>query len=412
MSSNIKFLSLVTVRWKGIILKGKFINENEELITIKLENGYNITLNKKNIEILEVREPDNNITENGLSEVSHNPSKGGVRIVGTGGTIASYVDYKTGAVKPYKNFQKMLFTDEELTSIGQIEDEILFNIFSEDMEPEYWLKMARRAYELTNENKGVVFAHGTDTMSFSASAVSFLVENNRRPIIFTGSQRSSDRPSSDAFLNLKGAIKLASSDLGEVAVVMHSGMSDDSLSIHRGVRVRKMHTSRRDAFRTINDEEIGYIDNELNIKFNNYRKIDEKEESKLYEKFERKISLIYYYPGIDFEIVIKQVENNKGIVFAGTGLGHINNKLIELISDYTEDKLIGITSQCLYGSVNLNVYATGRNLLKSGTIPLGDMLAEVAYVKMGFLLGNFQFDEAKELLVKNMRGELSDRRTK
>ncbi len=412
MPSDIKFLSSITLKWKGVILTGKFISENQGLITIKLQNGYNITLKKQNIEILEVGEPENNQIENGTSRNFSNHNKAGIRIVGTGGTIASYVDYKTGAVKPLKNFQKILFTDEELTSIGNIEDEILFNIFSEDMEPEYWVKMARRAYELTNENKGVVFAHGTDTMSFSASAVSFLVENNRRPIIFTGSQRSSDRPSSDAFFNLKGAIKLASSDLGEVAIVMHSGMSDDLLSVHRGVRVRKMHTSRRDAFKTINDDEIGYIDSKLNIKFNNYRKIDENKETVLYEKFEKRISLIYYYPGIDFEIVMKQVENSRGVVFAGTGLGHINNRLIELLSDYTKDRLIGITSQCLYGSVNLNVYATGRNLLKSGAIPLGDMLAEVAYVKMGFLLGNFQYEDAKELLVKNMRGEISDRRTK
>lgn len=411
MTSKYKFLSYLTLKWNNIIIRGKFINENSKFLIIKLDNGYDITLNKDKVEVLEVNESEIPKNENNFEIKKSEKKQPSVKIIGTGGTIASYVDYKTGAVKPLRNFQKALFTDEELTSLGNIEEEVLFSIFSEDMDPSYWIRMAKRAYELTEEGTGVVFAHGTDTMAFSSAALSFLIENNKKPIIFTGSQRSSDRPSSDAFFNLKGSIKLAFTDLGEVSVVMHKGMSDDLLSIHRGVRVRKMHTSRRDAFKSINDEEIGYIDSNLNIKLKNYKKIDENKESKIYDKFEEKVSLIYYYPGIDHEIILKQLDNNKGTVIVGTGLGHISNKLIDMIAEYTENRIIGMTSQCIYGSVNLNVYSTGRHLLEAGVIPLGDMLPEVAYVKLGFLLGNFDFWRTKNLLTTNLRGEISARRT-
>jgi len=412
VSETIKFMSKVTLKWKGITVSGRYINEIGDFIIIKLDNGYNMSFKKDGIEIIEALEPDTQFENNNHKKVNGN-KVGGVVIIGTGGTIASYVDYKTGAVKPLKNFQEALFNSEELETLGNIEDEILFNIFSEDMEPDHWIEMARKAYERMKEGKALVFAHGTDTMSFSASALSFMIENNHYPIIFTGSQRSSDRPSSDAYFNLKGAIKLAAtSDLGDVSVVMHSDMSDDFLSIHKGVRVRKMHTSRRDAFKSINDIELGRIDSMLNIKLNdNYRKIKRENDMILYDKFEKMVSLIYYYPGIDKEIFFKQIDKSKGSIIAGTGLGHIKNEFVHYLSQYRDEKIIGVTSQCLYGSVNLNVYSTGRNMLSAGLIPLKDMLPETAYVKLGFLLGNFEFQRAKELLNTDMRGEISDRRT-
>ncbi len=412
VSETIRFMSKVTLKWKGMTISGRFINEIGDYVIIKLDNGYNMSFRKSSVEILEVLEPPVERNNNNHKS-SHKNESGGVVIIGTGGTIASYVDYKTGAVKPLKNFQEALFNTDELEALGNIEDEILFNIFSEDMDPEHWIEMARKAFEKIKSGRAVVFAHGTDTMSFSASAVSFMIENNHLPVIFTGSQRSSDRPSSDAYFNLKGAIKLAATtDVGDISVVMHSDISDDFLSIHRGVRVRKMHTSRRDAFKSINDNELGRIDHMLNVKLNdNYRRINREKDMILRDKFERKVSLIYYYPGIDKDVFLEQVEKSKGVIIAGTGLGHIKNDLVSELSQYKDDKIIGITSQCLYGSVNLNVYSTGRNMLSAGLVPLKDMLPEVAYVKLGFLLGNFQFQKARELLNVDLRGEISDRRT-
>lgn len=330
-----------------------------------------------------------------------------VVILGTGGTIASYVDYDTGAVKPLKNAQDVLYAQPELAELADINAEIIFNLFSEDMEKSHWITMAKKIYEKTSQGVGVVVTHGTDTLSFSSSAVSFLIENPKAPIVFTASQRSSDRPSSDAYFNLLGSVKVASSDLGEVAVVMHSSVSDDELAIHSGVKVRKMHSSRRDAFKSVNFDVLGYVDKRLILQWKKYRKIDS-HPMKLYEKISEKVALIYFYPGMSKELLRSIMEGNEGLIIAGTGLGHVSNRLVGDIKEFiSNEKIIGMTSQCLYGSVDMNVYSTGRNLLESGVIPLGDMLPEVAYTKLSFLLGNFGYDEAKGLLNKNLRGELS-----
>jgi glutamyl-tRNA(Gln) amidotransferase subunit D len=333
-----------------------------------------------------------------------------VAILGTGGTIASYVDYETGAVRPLNDAQEILYAQPELAELAEIETEIVFNIFSEDMERSNWVVLAKKVYDKIRKGTGVVVTHGTDTLSFTSSALSFLIENPKAPVVFTASQRSSDRPSSDAFFNLLGAVKVASSDFGQVVVVMHEGISDDILAIHSGVRLRKMHTSRRDAFKSVNSDILGRINRNLDIEWSNLRKVGE-QPMKLYERVNEKVALLYFYPGMQLEILEHTLELNDGLIIAGTGLGHISNRFLGVLrNSISEGKVVGMTSQCLYGSVNLNVYSTGRNLLNVGVIPLGDMLPEVAYTKLSFLMGNFKTDEVKKLLVENLRGELSARR--
>jgi len=404
---DIKTGDEIEVRWKDQLLNGILISKNHDFIIIKLKNGYNMAIDYSHIQSIKV------ISEyKPLKQVRGEIRGSGKRvtIIGTGGTIASYVDYSTGAVKPLENAQDVLYAEPDLLKLGDIDAEVLFNIFSEDMNQKYWKILAKKVYEKVSEGNGVVVAHGTDTMSFSASALSFLIENPSAPIIFTGSQRSSDRPSSDAYFNLLGAVKVAQSDLGEVAVVMHSGMNDDYLSIHRGVKVRKMHTSRRDAFKSINTDIIGTVSKDLDLKMYDYKKL-KKDEMHLYENLSENVGLVYYYPGMEKELLLKFIDRNDGLIIAGTGLGHISNDYIEDIKNVIDEgKIIAMTSQCLYGSVNLNVYSTGRRLIGAGVIPLGDMLPEVAYIKLSFLLGNFNHDDAKVLLAKNLRGELNDRR--
>ncbi len=404
---NIKTGDEIEVLWKDQQLNGILVSKNHDFMIIKLKNGYNMALNYSNISSIKVTSESKPVKHE-REEIRGSGKK--VTIIGTGGTIASYVDYTTGAVKPLENAQDVLYAEPDLLKLGDIDAEVLFNIFSEDMNHKYWKILARRVYERISEGSGVVVAHGTDTMSFSASALSFLIENPSAPIVFTGSQRSSDRPSSDAYFNLLGSVKVAQSDLGEVVVVMHSGMSDDYLSVHRGVKVRKMHTSRRDAFKSINSEVIGTVSKDLDLKIQGYRKV-RKGEMHMYENLSEKVGLIYYYPGMEKELLLKFLDKNDGIVIAGTGLGHISNDYIEDLRSLTEDgKIIAMTSQCLYGSVNLNVYSTGRRLLDAGVLPLNDMLPEVAYIKMSFLLGNFSQDDARTLMVRNLRGELNERR--
>jgi len=404
---DIKIGDEIEVRWKDQQLNGILISKNHDFIIIKLKNGYNMAIDYSHIQSIKL------ISEyKPLKQVRGEIRGSGKRvtIIGTGGTIASYVDYSTGAVKPLENAQDVLYAEPDLLKLGDIDAEVLFNIFSEDMNQKYWKILAKRVYEKVSEGNGVVVAHGTDTMSFSASALSFLIENPSAPIIFTGSQRSSDRPSSDAYFNLLGAVKVAQSDLGEVAVVMHSSMNDDYLSIHRGVKVRKMHTSRRDAFKSINTDIIGTVSKDLDLKMYDYKKL-ENDEMHLYENLSEKVGLVYYYPGMEKELLLKFIDRNDGLIIAGTGLGHISNDYIEDIKNVIDEgKIIAMTSQCLYGSVNLNVYSTGRRLIGAGVIPLGDMLPEVAYIKLSFLLGNFNHDDAKVLLAKNLRGELNERR--
>ncbi len=407
MFENIKPGDEIEVRWKYQLLNGILISKNHDFMIIKLKNGYNLAIDYSHIQSLNV------ISENKPLKLTREEIRGSgkkVTIIGTGGTIASYVDYSTGAVKPLENAQDVLYAEPDLLKLGDIDAEVLFNIFSEDMNQKYWKILAKKVYEKISEGNGVVVAHGTDTMSFSASALSFLIENPSAPIIFTGSQRSSDRPSSDAYFNLLGAVKVAQSDLGEVAVVMHSSMNDDYLSIHRAVKVRKMHTSRRDAFKSINAEIIGTISKDLDVNMQDYKKV-KKDEMHLYENLSEKVGLVYYYPGMEKELLLKFLDRNDGLIIAGTGLGHISNDYIEDIKNIIDEgKIIAMTSQCLYGSVNLNVYSTGRRLIEAGVIPLGDMLPEVAYIKLSFLLGNFGQDDAKVLLAKNLRGELNERR--
>lgn len=330
-----------------------------------------------------------------------------VHIIGTGGTIASYVDYETGAVKPLKNAQDILYAQPELGGLGDISAEILFNKFSEDMEKSDWITLARSIHDKIREGIGIVVAHGTDTLSFASSAISFLIENPKAPIVFTASQRSSDRPSSDAYFNLLGAVKTATSDLGEVGVVMHSSTSDNELAIHSGVKVRKMHTSKRDAFRSINSDVLGYVDKKLEVRWKAYKKINDSPMT-FYERMSDRVSLLYFYPGMSNAMLDYALRDNDGLIIAGTGLGHLSNGFLKDIKRLVSSgKIIGMTSQCLYGSVNMNVYSTGRNLLEAGVIPLGDMLPEVAYTKLSFLLGNFGNQEARDSLNKNLRGELS-----
>jgi glutamyl-tRNA(Gln) amidotransferase subunit D len=398
----------VEVRWKDTTFYGMFISRDENVTVIKLQNGYNLSLDNSSISRINLLSKWNpkNIPLGGKRGKGKK-----IFLLGTGGTIASYVDYETGAVKPLKTAEEMLFAQPDLAEIANVEAEVFLSILSEDMKKSDWIKIARKVYDKINEGIGVVVTHGTDTLSFTSSALSFLIENPKAPVVFTASQRSPDRPSSDAYFNLLGAAKVAQSDIGEVCVVMHSSTSDDQLDVHSGVRVRKMHTSRRDAFKSINSGRLGSVDRKLEIKWDHYTKIN-KEDTRLYDNVSEKVGLLYFYPGLSKDLFRDFAERNDGLIIAGTGLGHISGSFISDIKEYTaRGKIIGMTSQCFYGSVNLNVYTTGRNLLEAGVIPLSDMLPEVAYTKLSFLLGNFDPERARELLTTNLRGEISGRRT-
>ncbi|MEM2658128.1 MAG: Glu-tRNA(Gln) amidotransferase subunit GatD, partial [Archaeoglobaceae archaeon] len=234
-----------------------------------------------------------------------------------------------------------------------------------------------------------------------------------KPVVFVGAQRSSDRPSSDAVMNLLCSAKLAVSDVGEVLVCMHGSTSDDFCYAHRGVKVRKMHTSRRDAFQSINAKPVAKIDYpSLNVEWLSWRFRRGERELRLIDRLEEKVVLIKFFPGLKSDIIdYYHSKGYRGFVIEGTGLGHVSTDWIDTLKRICEDSLVVMTSQCLHGRICDRVYDTGRDLLKAGVIEGEDMLPETALIKLMFLLGNYSLEEAKNLVKKNLVGEIEPRST-
>ena len=177
------------------------------------------------------------------------------------------MDYKTGAVSPAITAEQLVNSVISLKEIANIEAEPLFSLASEDIEPKHWEQMAVKVEEIhSKKGHGIIVGHGTDTMGYSAAALSFQLPELSNPVIFTGSQRSPDRPSSDAHLNLEGAAKAAMTDLGEVSIAMHETTDDLGVAIWRGTRTRKNHSSKRNAFTSLNDDPIGIVNENIEWK--------------------------------------------------------------------------------------------------------------------------------------------------
>jgi glutamyl-tRNA(Gln) amidotransferase subunit D len=334
-----------------------------------------------------------------------------VSILSTGGTIASKVDYRTGAVTSQFSAEEIISSIPELLEIANYDGRVIYNILSENMKAEYWQVLAKAVgSEIEKGADGVIVTHGTDTMTYTAAALSFMIKTPV-PIVLVGSQRSSDRPSSDAAMNAVSAAAVATSDIAEVTVVMHGTDSDDFALVHRGTRVRKMHTSRRDAFRSINCHPIarvGYPDRNIEI-LGDYRRRGEAA-LEVKEKLEPRCALLKYFPGASpglFEHYIAC--GYRGIVLEGTGLGHVASDWVATIKSATEAGIpVVITSQCLRGRVCDRVYDTGRDILAAGGIEGGDILPEVALVKLMWALANAPtVDEAKRLMRVPLAGEVS-----
>ncbi|MEM2204928.1 MAG: Glu-tRNA(Gln) amidotransferase subunit GatD [Candidatus Hadarchaeales archaeon] len=397
--------------YEGILMPRTELGDPTCLV-LKLPNGYNIGVRiGKETRITKLGEGEG---WKGLPPPSPpDPSKPLVRLVGTGGTIASRVDYRTGGVHPAFSPEELYSLVPELAELARLETVEACSVFSEHMTPELWVRIAEKVAEGLNAGaKGVVVAHGTDTMAYTSSALSFMLKNLTGPVVLVGAQRSSDRPSTDAHLNLLSAVTVASrSDLGEVCVVMHGSMNDDYCLIHRGTRVRKCHTSRRDAFVSINEGPLGMVKNGEVKMLREYRKRGEGR-VEVDGKLEPKVLLLKVTPGMGADLLLSALElGYKGIVLEGTGLGHAPETLFPALKRAEEEGIpVVMTSQCLWGRVNLHVYSTGRDLLKMGVIPAEDMLPEVAYVKLMWVLGHTREpQQVRRLMLQNLAGELSPR---
>ena len=384
-------------------------------VVLKLPIGYNIGIAAdkiKNINILGRKEARYNIPE---KEFPYHPDKPRVKLFGTGGTIASRLDYRTGAVIPAFSPGELYGSVPELAEYCNLETEKLYGEFSENIGPKHWNGIAEAiGKEIEKGVQGIVIGHGTDIMHHSAAALSFMVQNSPVPIVIVGSQRSSDRPSSDAALNLIHSVKTAAeSDIAEVLVCMFGPTSDLYGLLHRGTRVRKMHSSYRSTFRTIGDVPIATVSREkFTIIKEDYKKRRDDKSVVINPVFEEKVSIVYYYPNMKPDIIDSLVKNDyRGIVIAGTGLGHVNKPMYPALKRAKDAGVaVYMTVQTLWGYVQMYVYETGREMMELGVIPTANMLPEVAYVKLGWALGQTDnLEKVKEIMLTPIAGELTER---
>jgi len=408
VGDSIKVVSDLT--YEGILMP-RYETSEDSHIVLKLKSGYNIGIELTEITNIEkISSPKQIVEEKSVQKTDSSLPK--ILLLSTGGTIASKIDYRTGAVTPALTASDLNDAVPEIANIANIDAEVLFSEYSENLQPEHWVETAKKIESVANSDyKGIIIAHGTDTMHYSSTFLSFALSGLKIPVVFVGSQRSSDRPSSDAALNLIAATRLiAETDAKGVYIVMHHNESDDTISCHLGTRVRKNHTSKRSAFETVGNDPAFLILNEKIIKNFTSEFFTEQSFNPRLE-IDTKVALVKYHPGYEPKQIDALIDLGfKAIIFEGTGLGHVGKTMYDAVKKANQHGLfLGMTSQCIDGRVKMTVYESGRDLLEMGIIPLENMIPEVALVKTMWALGNSEDkDELKKLLLENIASEFSE----
>lgn len=400
-----------------ISIEGLFIEWDQSTdpptLILKLDNGYNVGISGKRIASLEILRKKALILV-GPKEGERSIKKGSIALLSMGGTISSRVDYFSGAVHPAQDASDVIKHLKDLGIEEEISPRILRSMLSEDVRPSDWTMLANAIVEAFFAGaRGCVVAHGTDTLAMTSSALSFLLKDLPGPVVLVGSQRSSDRPSSDAFMNLKDAILAAGcADLKGVFVLMHGSISDDVSYIHKGTRVAKLHTSRRDAFRSVNSSPIGsVVDGKISLTADQGRPC--RDGPNVCGGFDPRVLVLRATPQLDEALIDHASKHYRAIVIEGTGLGHVRNDLIPIIKRTIDNGVAVImTSSCPFGMVDLNVYSTGRKLLSAGVIPAFDMFTEVAMIKTMYILhglggGPTNMDEFRRRFLSDIAGEIA-----
>jgi len=389
-------------------------------LVVKLDGGYNVGVAREDadVELLESDVYDVESAQDGDEEstIEFDDDLPTVALISTGGTIASTVDYRTGAVTAQFTAEDVLRAVPDLAGRANYRGRVVANILSENMTPAVWRDLAEAVHEeIAAGADGVVVMHGTDTMQFSAAALSYALDTPV-PIVFTGSQRSADRPSSDNVMNAVCAVEAAKSDCAEVLVCMHASSSDDACALHRGTRVRKNHTSRRDAFETVGADPLGEVDYaaasedadpDESITWRREPRERDAVDLAIHPEMNAEVELVKFTPGMD-PAALDYLDGKDGVVIEGTGLGHVHTDLIPRFGDLVDDgAVVAMTSQCLEGRVCDRVYDTGRDLLDAGVVEAGDTLPGTAKVKLMWALANA--DEPAGAMTEDLAGELQAR---
>ena len=403
----------------GSVFEGVILPRSETLdgehIVIKLKNGYNIGVHVSRVASLEELGYKEAIYKIPEREFPVRPNLPKVSLLGTGGTIASRLDYRTGAVIPAFTPGELYGAVPELADICNLTTKKLFGVFSENMAMEQYIVLAGAVGdEIEAGADGIVIGHGTDTMGHTAAVLSFMVQDSPVPVIIVGSQRSSDRPSSDAALNLIHAVRAAAyGDIAEVQICMFGPTSDRYGLLHRGTRCRKMHSSYRSTFRTIGDIPLAMVSRDsFTHLHSDYRKRDRSRKVKIDTAYDDRTTILYYYPGMHPDLVEALVEKGyRGIVIAGTGLGHVNKPLYPALKRAVQAGVhVVMTVQTLWGYAQMYVYDTGRDLMDLGIVPLDNMLPETALMKLSWVLGHtHDHDEVMRMMCHPYAHEITGR---
>ncbi len=403
-----QFGSRLELKYRGSTLSGRFVSTSGNSIIVKLDNGYNVSIPSEEAEILNTVEEKQEYASDIVETLGSGDRK--IMMLHTGGTIASRVDYTTGAVTPVRDLRFLAPGLRNLEKDFTVDSLVIDNVLSENMMPGNWISIADHISQHIDRYDGIVVTHGTDTMSYTGSALSFMFEKMTGPVVLTGSQRSSDRPSSDAFHNIEAAVRAASEDIGEVCISFHSDASDELINIMRAVRSRKMHSTRRNAIKSmgagmIAEVEGGSVNLKRGVKGRDSRTV-------LKKSLNRDVILYYFSPLADPE-EFRQIAEGKGAaVIMGTGLGHIGDRFLKPIKELTDQGTeVMITTQTLYGEVNLDVYSTGRKLQEAGAFSPGRILPEVAAIKAMWVLSNHRKEDFRKVMVQDLRGENPGRET-
>lgn len=400
--------------FKGTVLP-RAENDDDRHIVMKVITGYNIGVDIDTITSMKetgYKKANYKIPE---KEFPYTPGLPKVKLIGTGGTIASRLDYRTGAVIPAFTPGELYGAVPELADICNLDTEKLFAVFSENMGPDQYKKLAVAiGQEIEKGVDGIIIGHGTDTLHYTAAALTFMVQNSPVPIVLVGSQRSSDRPSSDAALNLMHAATAAAhGDIAEVMVCMFGPTSDEYGFLHRGTRVRKMHSSYRSTFRTIGDIPVATVTRKGVVPQKEIYHHRRKDKNVIITPvFEEKVGMLYYYTNMQPDMIDSMVDNGyKGIVIIGTGLGHVNKPIYPAIERAVKKGVaIYMTVQTLWGYVHMFVYDTGRDLMAKGIIPAENMIPETAYIKLGWALGQTSdLEKVKEIMLTPINDEITPR---
>lgn len=405
------------VRYEGVLMPR--VQGDQGVLIIKLDDGYNIGIEFEKCEISLVKKG-----EQRKEEQKTDGGKGEVAILGCGGTISSRIEYKTGAVYPVISPKELIATFPQLSALASIKVKKIFSLLSEDMAQEHWKMLSEEvASGIKDGAKGVVVMHGTDTMGYTAAALSFMLQQLPVPVILVGAQRSSDRPSSDNELNLLNSVWVAkNTNMAEVAACMHATIDDSYCYLHRGTRTRKFHNSRRDAFKSVNSLPLAAVDYRKRFfePLSSFAPRDEKRKLVLDNRMNDNVAMVYICPGIKPKM-IDSLSDYDGVVLVGTGLGHVptnafNDKHAQSIFKNIKSLIdsgiaVVMASQTIYGRINMNIYSTGRLLKEAGVIGDGaDWTPEAAFVKLCWVLGHEKKPgKIAELMMKNMAGEISER---